>query len=109
MFRIAEDGVAIEQVMVMKTVTTQGESRPRTPTIVHVTIQIAVVAFLKVTFLRLSEHRDKESHKQEKQEKSFHIIVISFVVGCKSTNKRGIEVQELRKMCNFVAKITIII
>ena len=109
MLGIAEDGVAIEQVLIMKTVTTQGVSSPCTPTIVHMTIQIAVVAFLKVTFLRLCENWRQESCKQEKQEKSFHIIVISFVVDCKSTNKRGIEVQQLRKMCNFVAKITIII
>ena len=48
---ITEHRVALEQVVIMKAIATQGIGCPRTPTIVHVTIQITIVTFLQIPLL----------------------------------------------------------
>ena len=65
MFAVAEYGVAVQQVVVVHAVSTQGIGRPGTSPVVHVTVQIAVVTLLEVPFLLLRRHR-RRHHQQHR-------------------------------------------
>ena len=51
MLRVAEDRVAVMEIMIVEPVATQGVSGPGAPPVVHMTIQITVVAHLQITLL----------------------------------------------------------
>ena len=55
MLSIAEDRVAVQQVVIMKTIATQGIGCPCAPMIVHVTIQESIVTFLQISFLGIAD------------------------------------------------------
>ena len=63
---IAEDRVAIEQVVIVEAVATEGVGRPSPTLLVHVTIEVAIAAFLQVAFL--GQERLRERYQQSRQE-----------------------------------------
>ena len=66
MLGIAEDRVAIQQIVISKAITTEGIGGPSPPAIVHMTIEITVVALLQITLLGHRGLREKEEQSRQK-------------------------------------------
>ena len=67
MLAVAEYGVAVQQVVVVHAVAAQGIGRPGPSPVVHVTVQIAVVTLLEVSFPLLRRHR-RRHHQQHRSQ-----------------------------------------
>ena len=77
---VAEDGVAIQQIVKVEAVATQRVCCPRPRTVVHVTIQVTIVTLLEVALTLLCHHADRQQHGyQQERKNSFHIVLVCFL------------------------------
>ena len=66
MLSVTKDRIACQQIVIVKPVATQRISRPGAPTIVHMTIQITIVALLQITLLGYCRHHKKLKERKNK-------------------------------------------
>ena len=88
MFVVAEDGVAVQQVVVVPAVAAQCIGRPCPAAVVHVTIQVSVVTRLVVALAGLSlGSRQQPRYQRQHQESFHHTHVYLLGLGHKDTTK----------------------
>jgi hypothetical protein len=104
MLRVAEDRVAVMEIVIVEPVATQGVSGPSAPPVVHVTIQVTIVAHLQITLLGYCRSHEKLKKRKNEKKASPHILYyfelqnyIFFAIIC------GI----CGFFCTFAVKITI--